>query len=227
MIYIIGCGGVGSWLAPAIAMLTGPKEITLIDGDVLEPKNLNRQLFDSRSIGANKADALAQKYGCHSMPKWYSNTSFEHSRRDWLLVSVDNHAARRDALSACDMSGCSAIIGANETHSSEAYVYLSEWRGTAIDPRHYYPEIETDQSDDPRRAAIGCTGEVQQRNPQLATANMMAAAMMAHLFVLWSKEVEAFDEDVFQFLPYKLVNNLTRNETHLIKDAKLKKEHNE
>ena len=51
MYYIIGCGGVGSAIVPSFCLLKPPAEITLIDGDTLETKNLNRQLFDARQVG--------------------------------------------------------------------------------------------------------------------------------------------------------------------------------
>ncbi len=214
MNYIIGTGGVGSWVAPALCLLVGKHSVTLIDGDTLEPKNLNRQLFTSDQVGMNKAEALAEKYDCGFLPEWYSPVLVPHEKEDWLICLVDNHPARLAALQCCDTYGCRALFGANETHSSEAYVYLPEWHGTRLDPRVYYPEINTDQEGDPRRAAIGCTGEAQTANPQLVTANFMAAALVSHLYVVWAIEARKLDASVRPFLPHKLVNNLTANETH-------------
>mgnify|MGYP000856154200 CR=1 FL=1 len=62
-------------------------------------------------------------------------------------------------------------------HSAEAYYYRRRWKGTARDPRVYYPEINQDRSGDPRATSIGCTGEVQNQNRQLVSANLMAAAL--------------------------------------------------
>lgn len=214
MNYVIGVGGVGSYLAPVMCKLVGAENITLIDGDTLEAKNLDRQLFSESEIGRNKAEALAEKYGCQSIASWYSEALLEHSRSDWLLVGVDNHAARASALTACDMAQCCAIFAANETHSSEAYVYLPQWRGTALDPRVYYPEISTDESNDPRRGGIGCTGEAQKQNRQLVTANFMAAALMADMYSKWAVEARKMSKEAQQHLPFKLVNNLSRNETY-------------
>ncbi len=211
-IYIIGCGGVGSFLAPTMCLLAGAKNIVLVDGDTLEKKNLNRQLFTEADIGNNKAAALAAKYECDFIPDWYSESLIAHDYNDWLLGVVDNHIARRAILTATDFAGCSAIFGANEVHSSEAFVYRSGWIGTKNDPRIMYPEIMTDNTNDPRRGAIGCTGEAQAANVQLVTANFMAAALVAHLYVLWGMEARKTDKETQQHYPHKLVQNLTRNE---------------
>src|SRR5665213_4076659 len=118
-------------------------------------------------------------------PEWFARGKLRIQRMDWLLVFVDNHPARKEALEVCDECGCQAILAANETHSSEACYYQRSWKGTKRDPRVYYPDIQTSRSGDPRAAAIGCTGEAQQNNRQLVSANFMAAALAEHLYVLW------------------------------------------
>lgn len=213
MIYLIGAGGVGSFLAPTMVCLVGKNNITLVDGDKLERKNLNRQLFTEADIGQNKAEALARRYGCESIAKWFSETLFEPSANDWLICVVDNHPGRLAVLRTCDMAGCKAIFAANETHSSEAYVYKPGWQDTRLDPRIMYPEINTDRSGDPRARSIGCTGEAQAANTQLVTANFMAAALASHLYVVWGMEAKKLEAADHKHLPHKLVNNLTRQET--------------
>ena len=214
MNYIIGCGGVGSAIIPSFCLLKTPEEITLIDGDVLERKNLNRQLFEAHHLGQNKATALGTKYGCRSVPEWYAKGKVRHFRNDWLLCLVDNHRTRLEVLEVCDDLGCQAIFAANEMHSSEAYYYRRQWQGTERDPRVYYPEINTDRSGDPRSASIGCTGEVQERNRQLVSANFMAAALAEHLYVLWSMKAPRLDQETVELLPHKFVANLSKLETH-------------
>lgn len=211
--YIIGAGGVGSWVAPALCLLVGPKNVCLIDGDVLEKKNLNRQLFEPDQVGQNKAEALAVKYGCDFIAKWYSFGLLEHTRDDRLLVCVDNHPARLAALMACDFEGCSGIFAANETHSSEAYFYQPPWRSSNLDPRITDPTMLTDRSGDPQAGAAGCTGEAQAQNPQLVTANLSAASLALHLYVVWYLEARKLARDTLPHLPHKLVQNLTKSES--------------
>jgi hypothetical protein len=214
MHYIIGCGGVGSAIVPSLCLLKRPAEVTLIDGDTIEEKNLNRQMFDRKHVGLNKAKALAEKYGCGFISEWFARGKIRHSRSDWLICLVDNHSARLEALEVCDEVGCQAIIAANETHSSEAYYYRRAWNGTQKDPRVYYPDISNDRSGDPRAAAIGCTGEMQERTRQLVSANLMAAALAEHLFVLWNMKAPRMDEEILAVLPYKFAANLTKLETY-------------
>ena len=110
MNYIIGCGGVGSAIVPSFCLLKEPGDITLIDGDKLERKNLNRQLFDANHLGQNKAQALGNKYGCQFLPEWYAKGKVRHYRHDWLLCLVDNHRTRLEVLEVCDDTGCQAIF---------------------------------------------------------------------------------------------------------------------
>lgn len=217
MNYLIGCGGVGSALVPSFCLLKSPQDITLIDGDTIERKNLNRQMFDASQIGMNKAQALAAKFGCHFLPEWFSRGRLRHYRNDWLLCLVDNHRTRLEALEVCDDVGCQCIIAANEMHSAEAYYYRRSWKDTSRDPRIYYPELLIDRSGDPRAASIGCTGEVQENNRQLVSANLMAAALAEHLFVLWNLKAPRMDRETVELLPHKFAANLTKLETHTLK----------
>lgn len=216
-IYIIGCGGVGSWLAPALALLTDPKQIVLVDADVLEEKNLDRQLFKPEDIGRMKSEALAERYHCQWREEWFCEGMKDYTERDWIIACVDNHIARRGALAEADRHGCQVICAANETHSAEAYLYHREWRDTAIDPRKYYPDILTDRSNDPRRRAVGCTGQAQQENRQLVTSNSLAASLAGHLFALWHLKAPKFSKKTLTSLPYLLRATMTGLETHIIK----------
>lgn len=210
--YVIGAGGVGSWLAPALCMLTDPKDVVLVDGDKLEPKNLNRQLFTKADIGRNKAEALAFRYGCGFVSAYFSIGSIELYQDDWLMVAVDNHPARLAALRDTDMNRCRAIFGANETYSSESYYYEPSYKDSARDPRVFMPEVLTSTAGDPHAARIGCTGEAAAENPQLVTANMMAASLMSHLYSFWRFAAPKLDIDVLGVVPWRYCANQTRLE---------------
>jgi hypothetical protein len=200
----------------------GPDNITVIDGDTLEPKNLNRQLYTEEQIGFNKAQALAEQYHCEFRPDFYYTGLLDLDARDWLLVCVDNMPARKSALESCDHFKCRAIFAANEINSSEAYLYIPEWKDGPLDPRVYYPEINTDVRGDPRAAAMGCTGEAQEATRQLVSSNFMSAALAQHIYVAWAIEAKKLDREARQSLPFKLVANLSKLESYSPKSEKMK-----
>src|SRR5262249_29454778 len=55
----IGAGGLVSHIAPTLVR-KGIGAMTILDDDVVEPSNLNRQRFYFKDIGQNKAYALAE-----------------------------------------------------------------------------------------------------------------------------------------------------------------------
>src|SRR5215813_8822241 len=55
----IGAGGLVGHIAPTLVR-KGIGAITILDDDVVEPSNLNRQHFYFKDIGENKAYALAE-----------------------------------------------------------------------------------------------------------------------------------------------------------------------
>lgn len=214
--YIIGAGGVGSILIMPLVRLHKPQSIIVVDGDSLEQKNLDRQMYRPEHVGLNKAEALAMIHGTRSIPDYFSYGSFQPSPEDILFCCVDNHPGRLAALQTCDLCRCSAILAANETHSAEAFFYQPEWKETDRDPRSYIPELTQDTTDDPVREGSGCTGEAQQANRQLVTANFMAAALAMHLHVLWNMEAPKLEAEVVDRLPHKLTSTLSRLESHRI-----------
>jgi molybdopterin/thiamine biosynthesis adenylyltransferase len=222
-IYIIGAGGVGSWLAYSLCKLVDPKQVILMDGDTLETRNLDRQLFGAADVGKNKAAVLGQRLGCLFLPQYFSSHTRDYGPMDWLICCADNNAARRACLDDADRAELAVIIAANEKTSAEAYYYdpyddQFEFEGP-LDPRVYYPELLTDNAPDPRATAIGCVGEAQKQTPQLVSANFMAAALAQWLFVLWALEVPKMPDVELENLPNRLVANASRLETHLIRDA--------
>lgn len=72
---VVGAGGTGGYLIPQLARqiaiqnrirgLEGlsPHYLTIIDGDIVEEKNLIRQNFVDRDMNKNKAEVMAERYG--------------------------------------------------------------------------------------------------------------------------------------------------------------------
>lgn len=58
-IVIVGCGGIGSWVA-IIAGMSGIKNIFLYDSDLMEESNRNRLPFCQSSIGRPKVEVVSE-----------------------------------------------------------------------------------------------------------------------------------------------------------------------
>lgn len=108
-IYVIGCGGTGSFLVPHLCRLANWFDncnrkvyITLVDFDSIESKNLYRQNFCQPELGCNKAQALAIRYKT-VFPKLkigvvedqMSTIELDHSQPTVIIGCVDNACARR------------------------------------------------------------------------------------------------------------------------------------
>ena len=60
-VILFGVGGVGSWCAEAL-IRTGLIHLTIVDGDVVQPSNVNRQLPATReTIGRPKVEVLRER----------------------------------------------------------------------------------------------------------------------------------------------------------------------
>ncbi|MFC0820614.1 tRNA threonylcarbamoyladenosine dehydratase [Moraxella marmotae] len=61
IVYVIGVGGVGSWVAESLAR-TAIGHIVLVDMDILVESNINRQLpASSQTLGESKIDVMAAR----------------------------------------------------------------------------------------------------------------------------------------------------------------------
>jgi molybdopterin/thiamine biosynthesis adenylyltransferase len=99
-INIIGCGGIGARILPALTrMLSAPTSIYLWDDDTVEVKNLLRQNFALPDVGKPKAEVLAQRYStalarCQARTERWSD--YNHGMPEGMVISaVDDWATRR------------------------------------------------------------------------------------------------------------------------------------
>lgn len=194
-VYVIGCGGIGGWVAQGLSKtLDESSEMVLIDADKIEKRNLDRQLFTRKDINSFKCDALANalkqsRCKISTVPHFIGGVEpVEFDPGAYVIVGVDNHPARAKTLALCDDVNAHCICAANGYDEAEAYYYNPTWFGTNKDPRQYYPEILTDQDDDP--LSPPCTGEELEASPQLAIANMNAASHGLWLYWFWTQVAE-------------------------------------
>ncbi len=89
---IVGLGGLGGLVTEALARI-GVGGLSLIDGDIFESHNLNRQLLSStENLGVAKAEAAAERVAA-------INPSIEVSRHTGFLTATN----AADMINGCDL----------------------------------------------------------------------------------------------------------------------------
>jgi tRNA A37 threonylcarbamoyladenosine dehydratase len=111
-VILFGVGGVGSWCAEAL-IRTGLVHLTIVDDDVVQPSNLNRQLPATRdTLGRPKVEALRERLlsinpdaDITALQARYtaenpalSEAVFLLSTFDYIIDAIDDVSAKTDLL---------------------------------------------------------------------------------------------------------------------------------
>ena len=116
-VLIVGVGGVGSYAAEAIAR-AGVGHITLMDGDTVQPSNLNRQLVALTStLGMNKAEVMAERIRdidpdteVTALARFYKeDDSLDLSTFDWIIDAIDDVNAKTALIKTAKEKGISIV----------------------------------------------------------------------------------------------------------------------
>lgn len=191
-IVVVGCGGTGSHYIKELGRLIyGHKrlsqdvQITLVDGDLVEEKNLIRQAFMPQDIGQNKAQVMAeileQAYGINvNFYDQYIDAPSDLEKlvrvdSTVLLVGcVDNHQCRQSMHHFFHVrENCIYMDSANEFSVGEV-VIGSRIGGVDVYPdrSQYFPEVM--DAEEPRRSEESCEA-MNVSFPQHMLTNQLAA----------------------------------------------------
>lgn len=111
-VIIFGVGGVGSWCAEAL-IRTGLTHLTIVDGDVVQPSNVNRQLPATReTIGRPKVEVLKERLltvnpiaeiesvyeNYYADGKTDSGVDLKIGEYDYVIDAIDSVAAKTDLI---------------------------------------------------------------------------------------------------------------------------------
>ena len=120
-VLVVGCGGLGGHLIDMLARI-GVGMLRVVDGDVFEPSNLNRQLLSEVPLlGVSKAKAAAAKVSRInpeiSVEAVDSFLTEKNVKRlllfcDVVLDGLDNIESRRILAKECERAGIPYIYGA-------------------------------------------------------------------------------------------------------------------
>ncbi len=116
---VIGLGGVGAYAAEALVR-SGIGTMRIIDGDVVEASNINRQLPALHStIGKSKVDVMAARFRdinpeckLETLNAFYKAGDFADffdSSFDYVVDAIDDVQAKVDILASCYKAGIPVI----------------------------------------------------------------------------------------------------------------------
>lgn len=133
---IVGCGGVGYWVAKFAAM-SGIEKIYLYDFDVIEEHNLNRLDLPSSTIGKNKAavtkgviNFLRPEASVYAFPFKFKGDLFK--KTDWIVDCTDRSDVQEANQAIAKENGVKYMkVGYNGEHITLSNV-VAEW-GEATD----------------------------------------------------------------------------------------------
>jgi molybdopterin/thiamine biosynthesis adenylyltransferase len=159
------------------------------DADLVEEKNLERQLFYEHEVGQHKSDAFASRWpssvSSHREYVGEDNISRVIADGDTVLVCADNMAVRRlvnERAKALD--NVCVINGGNELYTGSVQLYPRR-DGAPEAPALDFasPEFDPD-NDDVDRSELSCAEiAVLPGGEQTMVANQTVAAMM--MAALW------------------------------------------
>jgi len=111
-VILFGVGGVGSWAAECL-IRTGLTHLTIVDGDTVQPSNINRQLPATQAtLGRPKVEALKERLlainpdaDIVAIPEFYraDNNSFDFERSglstfDYIIDAIDSVYEKTDLI---------------------------------------------------------------------------------------------------------------------------------
>ena len=200
---VVGVGGTGSLVArdlPKLLIHTN-SEMVLIDGDIVEEKNMVRQAYQQHDIGENKANALAKKintfYGniCESVDHYITKDEILELLKKYeqhipvLIGCVDNNKTRillEHTFKQLDE--CIYIDSANSEYEGNVYVVVKSGQETVGKLRGDAYKFDLDKHPTEK----SCEAQAAAGNTHYMVTNLkMANMVIEHISALLHGEIKA------------------------------------
>ena len=120
-VLVVGCGGLGGYIIEYLVRL-GVGSLTVMDGDVFESNNLNRQILsDDGTLGTSKAAAAADRaklvnplVSVTPVEAYLTEANADElvSGQDLVMDALDNAPSRLILEDACARQGVTIVHGA-------------------------------------------------------------------------------------------------------------------
>lgn len=233
-IVVVGLGGTGSHLARNLARLLvhcrqnrqSVPELVFVDPDIVEEKNIGRQLFSPVELHQSKAVALARRYNyalgleinaiCEPL-----NAEKHIGRNDLICGCVDNHHARREIARA---EGHTWIDAGNDfDHGQVVIGNNSDWdavfRGLEYGREKHssvlpnagllFPSLlEAEEQDEVVDTQLSCAELVARGEQHLYINDFMANLVTHYVYQLLNREAVTSFVSFVNLKPYVNVRSV-------------------
>ena len=195
-LFILGAGGTGSWLCSFLDKMSLCNDVIVMDGDVVEPKNILRQNFTMCDVTQDKAVVVSNKHHMSYVNGYITDTRIFHEVMSefpegtvpLLVGCLDNNATRKivhDFVS--EVENAVWIDGGNAERHGQAYVCVKE-NGHIVEgfdsPIVIEPAFQNYEGDERRPDQISCA-EQSESAPQNVTANVTSATVLFNLIAIF------------------------------------------
>ncbi len=180
---IVGAGALGNFVALGLGF-AGLKNIAIIDPDVVEVSNLNRQVLFYDSIGASKAGTLSKRLSElfdleTRFQIGYFDRSTEISSFDIIFDCVDNFETRIIISEKCKEERKILISGGSSPDAGQVVIYHPGLTNdTPAETLKLYDIVDRRQVDKYERSRESC---VYRPEPSVITTNQIIAGFMVDL----------------------------------------------
>lgn len=192
---VLGAGGTGSWLCEYLSKLDINANVTVFDGDIVEPKNVTRQRFSDKDINQPKAFVVATDNNFAFVDDFITSADVLHEvHSDFpqgtlpiVVGCLDNNASRLIAHEFIESVDDGIWIDAgNAERHGQVYVCIKK-NGQILEgfesPLTFDETLQNMTGDERRPDQISCA-EQSESAPQNITANITSATTLLSVIVI-------------------------------------------
>ena len=194
-ILVVGAGGTGSWFIPILSKLgvenKHVKDVFIVDGDAVEPKNLLRQLFSDDDVNKYKSETLGKRYGFNYSTSFIDKVNdisciFDGTTVPFIISLVDNNGTRLifdEIFHNSDYPDFIYVDSGNSQRSGQIYVAIKKDGKIIYETGVNLDEGLQDTSGSNRRPTeISCAEHAQEpKDAQNLMANVTAACIVGNV----------------------------------------------
>jgi molybdopterin/thiamine biosynthesis adenylyltransferase len=184
---VIGAGGIGMYVG---LLYDAPCDMTIIDPDICEQTNLNRQLLYTKQIGRSKVEVL-----CETLQELYPHNTYtavcekvttpqqlEKTHPDILISATDNLESRLLVSTVSQEKNIRHVDGGCSLYTASVYEYVPTLTEPIHIQRSIAKQLELDRIEQAKKALQKSDEKSQscamKINPSLFIPNALCAALV-------------------------------------------------